>query len=76
MTDSKQSKSDIVNELLCREDGADLAALCGATGWQPHSARAYLSGLRKKGFAINRSKNDDGTSVYRITSAPELAPPS
>lgn len=37
-----------------------------ATGWLPHTMRAALTGLKKKGHAIDRSKRDDVT-CYRIT---------
>ena len=51
--------------LLCRMKGATLAELVAATGWQPHSARAVLSGLRKKGHAISKAKQD-GVTRYSI----------
>ncbi|MGJ8583434.1 MAG: DUF3489 domain-containing protein [Marinosulfonomonas sp.] len=49
-----------------------MRALQSATGWQPHSVRAALSGLRKAGYTIDRSDPEIAgrTSVYRITSAP------
>ncbi|MER2268086.1 DUF3489 domain-containing protein [Methylobacterium oxalidis] len=53
--------------LLRREDGADLAALAAATGWQPHTIRAALTGLRHKGYVLTRDKRTgDGASVYRV----------
>jgi DNA-binding transcriptional regulator PaaX len=39
------------------------------TGWQPHSVRAALTGLRKRGLAITREKNDAGVTVYRLAEA-------
>lgn len=42
--------------LLRGDDGASLADLTAATGWLPHSMRAALTGLRKKGHAIVRDK--------------------
>ncbi len=36
---------------------------------QPHSVRAALTGLRKRGFAITREKNDAGVTVYRLAEA-------
>ena len=53
-----------------RRQGASLAEITEATGWLPHSARAVLSGLRKKGFEIDRT-NSEGGSVYRVTKAPK-----
>ena len=61
----RPSKQAIVLELLRRAEGASLDELIAATGWLPHSTRAALTGLRKKGHAIERSKTDERTS-YRI----------
>lgn len=47
--------------LLQRKEGATLDELVTATGWQPHSARAALTGLKKKGHTIAKSKRDDVT---------------
>ena len=51
--------------LLQRGDGATLAELVAATGWLPHTTRAALTGLRKRGHAIDRTHESRG-SVYRI----------
>lgn len=59
------SKIAHVIGLLKREEGATLAELMAVTGWQPHTTRAALTGLRKKGHAIERMKRDEMTS-YRI----------
>lgn len=74
-TPPRETKTAILRKLLSRKSGADLDALRSATGWQPRSARAALSGLRKAGNTIDRTvpaKQDDGP-VYRITSGPESA---
>ncbi len=45
-------------------------ALVKATGWLPHTTYAGLTGLRKRGYALERSRNDKvGLSVYRLTPA-------
>ena len=44
-----------VIELLQRGDGATLAELVAATGWLPHTTRAALTGLRKRGYAVRRA---------------------
>jgi hypothetical protein len=62
------SKSATVITLLQRADGATLGDLVAATGWLPHTTRAALTGLRKKGHVIDKTKVD-GVSVYHITSA-------
>jgi hypothetical protein len=57
------SKISIVKNLLSRSMGASLDELVSATGWLPHTARAALTGLRKKGHQIERRKVD-GVSRY------------
>ncbi|MBP8232669.1 MAG: DUF3489 domain-containing protein [Rhizorhabdus sp.] len=57
-----------VIQMLSRKSGASLDQIIEATGWQAHSARAVLSGLRKKGYDIDRTTTPKG-SVYRITKA-------
>jgi DNA-binding IclR family transcriptional regulator len=61
----RTTKISTVIKLLQRNDGATLAEMMEATGWQPHSTRAVLTGLKKKGHVIAKSKRDDATS-YRI----------
>ncbi|QTD57200.1 DUF3489 domain-containing protein [Parasphingorhabdus cellanae] len=72
MTTAKkpQTKAAKVQQLLSRAKGASIEELCEATSWQPHSVRAFLTGLRKKNFVINReARREDGTA-YRIASKP------
>ena len=67
-----ETKAALLRRLLARKSGADMTTLQEATGWQPHSVRAALSGFRKAGYTIDRSppKTGGGPSVYRITAAP------
>jgi len=61
------SKLGIVLGLLEKPQGVSLAKLVEVTGWLPHTTRAALTGLRKRGFAVVSEKAADGdTSVYRI----------
>lgn len=62
------SKIGKVVALLQRDGGATLEEMTKATGWQPHSARAALTGLKKKGHEITKSKRDDVT-CYSIAAA-------
>ena len=62
---ARQNKTTAVIALLTRPDGATLAELIAATGWLPHTTRAALTGLRKRGHDIERFKRDDAT-CYRI----------
>lgn len=65
-TPAPTSKSATTIALLSRDVGATTPELIAATGWLPHTMRAALTGLRKKGHVIERSKRDDVT-CYRIT---------
>ncbi len=60
------SKQALVILMLSCKSGATLDALIEVTGWLPHTTRAALTGLRKKGFAIECTREKDA-SVYRIT---------
>ena len=66
----KNTKIALVRTLLGREEGATLAELVEATGWLPHTARAALTGLKKKGAVIEKSKRGDVT-CYRIVEVAE-----
>lgn len=67
--DKKQTatKPETILKLVRRKTGANLKSLQEATGWQPHSVRAALTGLRKKRHAIERSKDAKGVTVYRVS---------
>ena len=61
--------------LLKGSKGSDVATLSTKLGWQPHSTRAALTGLRKAGFTIERTQSEGGgTSRYRVTAEPDAAP--
>ena len=62
------SKSATVVALMQRTNGATLPEFVAATGWLPHTTRAALTGLRKKGHAIVRSKRGN-TTCYHIGQA-------
>ena len=64
-TSAPTSKIEQVLALLHRDQGATLTDITGLTGWLPHTARAALTGLRKKGHAIIRDKRGAET-CYRI----------
>jgi len=71
-TPPHDTKTAILRRLLSRKAGADLATLQAATGWQPHSVRAFLSGLRKAGYTLDRAEpaRPGGTATYRISGGP------
>lgn len=57
-------KIDRVIALMKRTEGATLAELVEATDWLPHTTRAALTGLRKKGHAVDRRKRADVTCYH------------
>jgi Protein of unknown function (DUF3489) len=52
------SKQALVVEMLSKQQGTTLDALVKATGWLSHTTRAALTGLRKRGFAVERIRNE------------------
>ncbi|PJK28012.1 DUF3489 domain-containing protein [Minwuia thermotolerans] len=52
-------------DLLQRDEGADIDEMVQLTGWQAHSVRAVLTGFRKRGIEVTRTKEVNGVSVYR-----------
>jgi hypothetical protein len=63
------TKSAQMSKLLRRPRGATIAELCAAAQWQPHSVRALLSGLRKRGAKLVRETRKSGEGSYRIAAA-------
>ncbi|HEV7337465.1 MULTISPECIES: DUF3489 domain-containing protein [Bosea] len=60
------TKLGMVLGLLEEPAGASLAKLTELTGWLPHTTRAALTGLRKRGFQIELQRGSDAAdSVYR-----------
>ncbi|CAJ0849095.1 hypothetical protein AMST5_00075 [freshwater sediment metagenome] len=66
------SKQALVISMLSGKSGATLDDLIEATGWLPHTTRAALTGLRQKGFSIERTREKDA-SVYRLSGKATLA---
>ena len=66
-TSQRGAKTEAVLALLQRSQGATIAELIAATGWLPHTTRAALTGLRKKGHAIVRGTRGEAT-CYSIAS--------
>lgn len=57
----------IVLSMLEAPGGAPLSKLVEVAGWLPHTTRAALTGLRKRGFTIVSEKTEaGGSSVYRV----------
>ena len=62
------SKKAIILDLLRRKQGATLAEIMKAAGWQAHSVRGFVSGtlMKKMDLAVESFKNDAGDRTYRI----------
>ena len=58
------TKQSQVLDLLRRKEGALLTDIVAVTGWLPHSARAALTGLKKKGHAIESRRADKQTTYF------------
>ena len=65
-TAPRTTKAATVIQLLSRNKGATLAEIVGATNWQPHSSRTFLTGLRKKGIILLKEVRRSGEASYRI----------
>ena len=53
-------------DLLSRREGASVPEVMERTGWLPHTTRAALTGLRRRGYAVLREPDGEGVSRYRI----------
>lgn len=73
LPEKSANKSAMVLALLERPEGATLDQLVAATGWLPHTTRAALTGLRKKGYVVESLKPSDGPRVYRVSGKAEAA---
>ena len=58
------TKQQQLAALIVRDEGATLNQMIAATGWLPHTTRAALTGLKKRGYVISSDKID-GLRTYR-----------
>ena len=67
----RMTKTLQVMEALGREEGITLDELTKMTGWQPHSARGFLSNMRKKLKTTGEDSQivkytRDGKTMYKL----------
>ncbi len=71
------TKQEAVLALLRREEGATIAQIMDATGWQQHTVRGFLAGLKRSGITVevlervrqvgpNKQGAKGSYSIYRI----------
>jgi hypothetical protein len=67
---AQHTKKAIILALLKRPEGATLEELMGATGWQAHSVRGFISGTVKKslGLLVERERDHGGITSYKTAS--------
>lgn len=75
------TKQQTVLALVRREEGATIAQICAATGWQSHTVRGFFAGLRtRQGISVvdaerirqvgpNQAGAKGSYSIYRIADA-------
>lgn len=79
------TKQQAVLALLRREQGATIAQIITATGWQAHTARGFLANLKRKGIMVDvlervrqvgpdRQGARGSYSIYRIAAAGAASP--
>ena len=63
-----ETKQNIVLAMLRRANGASVAEIIDATGWQPHSVRGFFAGALKKRLKIDvvSDKGTDGVRRYHV----------
>jgi predicted ArsR family transcriptional regulator len=60
--------------ILSGKASADIATISGKLGWQSHTTRAAITGLRKAGYEVAVEKPEGGRPTrYRVTAEPPPA---
>lgn len=70
---SPESKKARLIGMLRQPGGTTIAAISAAIGWQAHTTRAAITGLRKADHAVETAKPADGSIglIYRVASKPD-----
>jgi hypothetical protein len=67
-----RTKQDQLVALLSKPNGARISTIIQKLGWQAHTVRAVISGLRKQDHEVVTSKSPKtGELVYTINAKPE-----
>jgi hypothetical protein len=63
------TKQALVIDMLKRPEGATIAEIVEATGWQSHTVRGAMAGAlkRKLGLVINSEKDDARGRIYKTS---------
>jgi hypothetical protein len=69
----RQTKTALLRAMLEAPSGASLTRIMEETGWQAHTVRAALTGLRKTGLHIARRREADNT-IYAVGVAGQGTP--
>lgn len=64
-TAPRVTKASKLLTLLQTGTGASLEDMTEATGWQPHTVRAAMTGLKKKGHAIEKHV-EGNTTIWSV----------
>lgn len=73
-TAPRQTKAALLRARLAIPGGVSLTEMMQLTGWQTHTLRAALTGVRKTGVILTR-RREGGDTIYAIGPAgPTLAP--
>jgi hypothetical protein len=69
-----ETKTEKVIKLLRRKNGATIADLQKATGWQAHSVRGFMSGTLKKRMELAVVSDTDAKGVrrYRVATSKKV----
>ena len=64
----KGSKQAKLVGMLSRKTGVTVAKASETLGWQPHTTQATFTGLKKRGYIIERKDRKGKDSIYIIKS--------
>jgi uncharacterized protein DUF3489 len=64
----ESTKEALLIDMLHRPEGATIAQIMAATGWQAHTCRGAFAGAlkKKRGLTVNSEKRERGERIYHI----------